>query len=843
MGKFFLLLVFFLSLLSCSEEKKNSKNLENPENTIELTKPLSFNFSHFNPKTPRAIPKMVSISPKGDELKVNSDYITFNGTPWIPSYGEFQYQRYPSEHWEDALLKMKSQGFTGVAAYVFWISHEEIEGQWDFTGRNDLRRFIKLCQKHDLLFFARIGPWVNGEYRNGGHPDWLVQKLGNPKDPFGHSGSGGRLRSMDPEYLAAVDKLYEKLSQQMKGLYWKDGGPIFAIQLDNEYTPAHSGIGGTKLIEWEKATALKYNMDVPLYTTTGWNKAEFIQDHTIQVHGSYADYFWGSAKDIYRTPSFSFSTLRAVDGIDTEVNHFDSKSTVDIEKYITNPYLTCETGIGMNIAYHRRPHVDYRDNGAVSLVELGSGCNGMGYFMNIGGNNPVGKLSYMNRNITQSSNDNPIFSNDFQGAIGEFGQVRQSFHEYPVQLNFMTDFGAYLAPCKTFIPAEIDELRGKDLTNSLELQRAIRTDGKKGFIFVNNRVKNDTVYQFNNVQFEIKLKDEILKVPEKTIDVPVDSYFYWPFNLTLSGATIKYATAQPILSLTKSNTYVFFENKEITSEFVFDNSTIAGVNANNAKILKSEKTTKIVISKAGLNCYIDIKLKNNIKTRFLILNQAQAKQLYKNDDKLYLSDAEVILFNKGKFELISEKEKNSVWEYPNNSIEGVSTVKDGLFDKFEVNFDAVKVPFTYQETQNGKNLKFKNITYKNRANGNIGVPNDSIFNKGTILSLKFPKGIPSELYDVRVKVDYKASALRFYKDKKFVYDNYYNGNSWVLGARHMLKNYSKDTKLQLKFIPLQPSDRIYIAGKYWPNLNMTENVLDVNSIKVSPVYQSSFKLK
>ena len=32
-------------------------------------------------------------------------------------------------------------------------------------------------------------------------------------------------------------------------------------------------------------------------------------------------------------------------------------------------------------------------------------------------------------------------------------------------------------------------------------------------------------------------------------------------------------------------------------------------------------------------------------TRFLVLTQAQAKQLYKNDDKLYLSDAEVLTFD------------------------------------------------------------------------------------------------------------------------------------------------------------------------------------------------------
>lgn len=838
MSKYLFLTAIILVLLSCTTNPK----LDNNDDVIHYEKPIAFDFSNLKEAQPRDIPGMSSVSSSGEVINVNSNYITKNGEPWIPSYGEFQYQRFPEDQWEDAILKMKSQGFTAVSAYFFWIGHEEEEGKWNFTGRNNIRRFIKLCQKHNLLFFARIGPWVNGEYRNGGHPDWLVKRLGNPENPFGYSGSGGRLRSMDPEYLAAVDKLYQKLAEQMDGLYWKDGGPIFAIQFDNEYTPAHSGIGGTKLIEWEKETALKYGMEVPLYTTTGWNKAEFIQDHTIQTHGSYADYFWAHANDKLRTPAFSFSTLRAVDGIDTEVNYFESNNSVDIEKYTSNPYLTCETGIGMNIAYHRRPMVDYMDNGAVSLVELGSGCNGMGYYMNIGGTNFEGKFSYMNRDMSQTSLDNPVFSNDFQGAIGEFGQIRKSFYEYPIQLNFMSDFGKYLAPCLTYISPETDELRGVDINISTELQRAIRTDGKTGFIFVNNHVKADTSYQFNHVQFEIKLKDETLNIPEKAIDIPIDAYFLWPFNLMLFNAKIKYATAQPILHLNESNTYVFFQNDGIPAEFVFDNANIKNVKANNVKFSKGKGLTKMMVRNAGLNCYFDVEMNDKSSVRFLILNQKQAKQLYKSDDKIYLSDAEVLLFDHNKLKVITERIKNTVWVYPANNVEGVSTLKDGLFDKFIVRFKKVEVPVAYNEIQNGKDITFKNKTAHNNIDGNVGVPVDSIFDKGTIVSISFPNGIPSDIYDVRVKVDYEASALHLYKNDKFIYDDYYNGDEWDFSALFLLKNYSSDTKLELKFIPLQPKDKIHVGGAYWSDLKHKENVLELHSILTVPVFSKSFML-
>lgn len=824
--------------------KTDTITLKEVDNIITYNEPLTSDFSKIKIETPRNIHGMSAVSPKGDKITVNSQYVTLNDTPWIPTYGEFHYQRYPAEYWEDALLKMKAQGFDGVSAYVLWILHEEIEGEWDFTGSNDLRRFIKLCKKHDLKFFARIGPWVNGECRNGGHPDWLVQRLGDPKNPFGNSGRGGKLRTMDPEYLVSVDKLFQKLGEQMEGLYWKDGGPIYAIQLDNEFSH-HVSKGNPALMDWEKETAIKYGMEVPLYSITGWADAPFTQDNTIPMYGSYADYFWIPADAKHVPEAFSFSIYRASNDVDTELNDGAKESEGVQTSYNANPYMTCETGIGMDMAYHRRTNLTYLDNGALSLVELGSGANGIGYFMNVGGNNPKGKLTYMNRDIEQGANDNGVISRDFQAAIGEFGQVRKSFHEYPVQLNFMADFGQYVAPCKTFVPSELDELKGFKLGQTSKLQRAIRTDGNTGFIFVNNHVKLDTTYQFNNIQFKIKLKNETLTIPEKAVTIPVDSYFYWPFNLTLQETTIKYASAQPVLSLKESKTYVFFENEGINAEFLLDNTTIETVTANNAKVSKLKETTKIRVSKAGLNCYFDVKQKNGETIRFLVLSQKQAKQLYKNEDKLYLSDAEVITFDnvKNTLQVISENTTNAVWTYPSNTVAGVNASKDGLFDKFEVNFNKVEVPISIKETQDGKNLSFKNRSNNRKVNNKIARPLDDVWHKGTVVEFAFPKGIPSNLNDVRVVVDYEASALRFYKNGEFIYDNYFNGNVWDLSTKHLLSDYKNGMKLELKFLPLQPKDEIYIDGVYWPNLNKTENVLKIKSIKTIPLYSKNLKLQ
>src|SRR5579883_2685800 len=66
-------------------------------------------------------------SPDGHVLSVNSRYLMLDGKPWFPVMGEFQYSRYPAEHWEEEILKMKAGGLRIISTYIFWIHHEEIE--------------------------------------------------------------------------------------------------------------------------------------------------------------------------------------------------------------------------------------------------------------------------------------------------------------------------------------------------------------------------------------------------------------------------------------------------------------------------------------------------------------------------------------------------------------------------------------------------------------------------------------------------------------------------------------------------------------------------------------------
>src|SRR4029077_1999109 len=100
--------------------------------------------------------------PDGATLTFDSQSFLLDGKRWTPVMGEFHYARYPETEWRDELLKMKAGGIDIVATYVFWIYHEEVEGEFDWSGRRDLRHFVQLCGDLGLKVMVRCGPWCHG---------------------------------------------------------------------------------------------------------------------------------------------------------------------------------------------------------------------------------------------------------------------------------------------------------------------------------------------------------------------------------------------------------------------------------------------------------------------------------------------------------------------------------------------------------------------------------------------------------------------------------------------------------------------------------------------------------
>ena len=156
------------------------------------------------------IPQGANVAPNGDRLDVTSKCLRLNGRALIPLMGEMHYSREPREEWARSLATMKEGGISIVSTYVFWNHHEWKEGEWDFSGNRDLSAFLEEVKKTGLWAVVRIGPWAHGECREGGFPDWLVDKAyewanGDAKK------ARQILRSRDARFLGETKKLFERV--------------------------------------------------------------------------------------------------------------------------------------------------------------------------------------------------------------------------------------------------------------------------------------------------------------------------------------------------------------------------------------------------------------------------------------------------------------------------------------------------------------------------------------------------------------------------------------------------------------------------------------------------------
>ena len=514
-------------------------------------------------------------NPKGEEINVTSRYFTRNGKPWIGVMGEFHFSRYSRENWHRELAKMKAGGITIVSTYLFWIYHEEIEGKMDFGGDNDIRAFIEEFKDVGLDVVIRIGPWAHGECRNGGFPDWLLKK-------------DYKLRDNNEEYLAVVKKWYQSIYNEVKGLFYKDGGNIIAVQIENEFVDNAEHLAKLKEI------AVECGFIAPIYTVTGWNSASGAKipvDEVVPVFGGYCEAPWENHMNrLSPSPHYFFNRMRNDSAIGTDLI---AKTQSDgwqlpYERY---PFATCELGGGIEVTHHRRPIIKPMDIYAVSLVKLGDGNNLVGYYMYHGGTNKIGELSTFNETkATGYPNDYPILSYDFQAPLSEYGEVREQYGLLNMLHMFVNDFGEEFAP---MIAVDSGNTVAADDTNSLRY--GMRTNGKSGFVFVNHYQRLTELADIENAV----ISAENVEFPP--IDVKGEVSFFMPFNMKMGDSVLEYATAQPLCKC--GDTYFFAEIPNIKAEYKFSkgSANIVTVPFENAKYMR--KLNGTVYIGGGCNLY------------------------------------------------------------------------------------------------------------------------------------------------------------------------------------------------------------------------------------------------
>ncbi len=484
-------------------------------------------------------------------LGYTPQYLTLDGAPWFPVMGEIHYSRVEAARWEEELYKMKAGGVDLVSAYTIWIHHEEVENEWDFTGDRNLRAFLQTIQKCGMHCVLRIGPWAHGEVRNGGFPDWLVQK---EKDGLLTT------RTNDPAYLEEVRKFYGKIGEQARGLLLEDDGPIAMIQIENEYGHVGGRIGeeGEEHMRTLRQMAIEAGLKAQVYTATGWGGA--VTGGMLPVMGGYCEAPWDQRlTEIEPSGNYLFTEERNDHNIGSD-HGLGIGITFDMEKF---PYLTAELGGGLQVTKHRRPVATGRDTEAMSMVKLGSGCNLLGYYMYHGGTNPEGKMTTLQESrATGYPNDLPVKSYDFNAPIREYGQLSDSYRRIRRLSLFVHDFGEDLCQMP-YIPQPGNPDKVDDFTHLRTAVRCKEETGQ-GYYFVNNYVRHYETKDYEGAQLQAYGADGRTVLADfGTQTVPAGSYFFYPFRMLLGdSAVLEQAHATPLCCLRDQDgivdTYVFY---------------------------------------------------------------------------------------------------------------------------------------------------------------------------------------------------------------------------------------------------------------------------------------------
>ena len=738
-------------------------------------------------------------SPENGTLSFTNYYMEINGEPYFGVSGELHFSRLWEERWEDELLKMKAGGLNIISTYIFWIHHEEKEGSFDFSGRRDLRRFIELCKKCGLYIIVRLGPFCHGEVRNGGMPDWLYGK------PF-------EVRSLDEGFLEHVKRLYEHLAEEMKGLYYSDGGPIIAAQIDNEYmhsaAPWEITTGTSN--EWISAGSLgdaymlrlrdmakEAGISVPFYTCTGWGGAS-TPDGLMPLWGGYAFRPWIFYSHRDEHPATEEYIYR--DNHNNEV-----PSTYNFEPFYepeSRPYLCCEMGGGMTCCYYYRFKLDYESVDAMANIKIASGCNMLGYYMYHGGTNPGSKSG-----VFLNEGQVPKLSYDYQAAIGEFGQIRDSFRRLRVLHLFVKSFEKILCRSKTVLPPESQDIDPED---AKPLRYAVRVceDGT-GFLFINNYQDHALMLPKTDEKVKIRMPEE--EICFDGISLAAGENCVLPFNLDLCGVKLCHATVQPITVMeADGECYAFFFTPEgMKPSYTFPaNTQITGTDEWETA---SNGLVRVNVSE---NLPVFTAAQQGRRVNFVSLNRRQSLQFsveeYAGKKAAVISEG-VLLSGRDNIRMEHNADTLSVSVFPDNVLPMDKAVKAGqhsIFTEYRLECKPVSPEITFRQIGHTRYI--------------IDIPQWDI----------------SALKELLLQINYQGDIGSAYINGEMISDNFCNGVAWEIGLGEFYDRL-KDHPLTVYITPLKEDNKVNVESVMAGRREETGGAVNgkIQSVSAKVIYQ------
>lgn len=331
-------------------------------------------------------------------LKVVGNEFVMDGEPIQLISGAIHYFRVVPEYWEDRLLKLKAGGFNCVETYVPWNLHEPKEGEYNFEGIADIEKFIEIADKVGLYVIIRPSPYICAEWEFGGLPAWLL------------ADSNMRIRSYYEPFIEKVSNYFDVLIPKFKPYLQTNGGPIIAMQIENEY----GSFGNDKqYLEYMRDKMIGQGMDVLLFTSDG--------PSDLMLQG-------GTIDNVLATANFGSRPVQAFGKLQ--------------EHFPNTPNMVMEYWIGWFDHWGEEHHERDGDDTAETLkvmLDMGASVN---FFMYHGGTN----FGFYNGANHGGFYEPTVTSYDYDAPISEAGDLTEKFHAVREVIAAHKDIGELVLP-------------------------------------------------------------------------------------------------------------------------------------------------------------------------------------------------------------------------------------------------------------------------------------------------------------------------------------------------------------------------------------------------------------
>ena len=543
--------------------------------------------------------------------------------------------------------------------------------------------------------------------------------------------------------------------------------------------------------------AIECGIETPFYTCTAWGGA-ITPDEMVPLWGGYAYRPW------------LFYTARGEHPVTEEYIYQDYHNN---EAVVTSdfkpayqpedrPYSCCEMGGGMMCTYYYRFVLPYKSVDAMANIKLASGCNFLGYYVFQGGTNPIGKHgTYMNEAQT------PKISYDYQAALGEFGQIRESYQRLKALHYFTDTFGELLCSLQTVLPEGASMIDPADLDT---LRFAVRTDGKTGFLFLNNFQDHAETTWKKQETVNLYLKEETITF--SNLSLAPDENCILPFHMDVAGMDLVQAAAQPVTVLPlETPVYVFLKPEGMEPVFHFEEGAVTD-QGNASYVCSAEKEAEFFTVKHS---------RSDASAGILCVSRDLANEMYRLKDGTLLFAGCAVLEDENGIRLETASTENRVLTFPKGTTvfkteaavpaEGTAseaaTELEKIFDVWSVRVPEKKVPLTLKQTASSK------------------------------YEVTLPDGFMDGLKDCLLQIDYRGDIGWAFLDGELINDNFCNNATWEIGLRTFAKRL-ESAPLTLSISPLREGKTVNVESAMAARMeNAQKYVAELLDIRTQPIYE------